>query len=172
VVRVLSIEKDDIIIEQMEELYKSVWNKSIKEPLVRHIKYKGFRGNRIISAEGRLIGFVYGYISLPEQYYHTLLSNELSQEEYDFWLKDCFEVVELVIHPLHRKRGFGSKLMRALLLGVDNKTAVLTTQVTNTAAQSLYTGLGWTVIKNAFILNKTEAPFMIMGKVLGKKNGL
>lgn len=62
--------------------------------------------------------------------------------------------------------------MRALLLGVDNKTAVLTTQVTNTAAQSLYTGLGWTVIKNAFILNKTEAPFMIMGKVLGKKNGL
>lgn len=46
------------------------------------------------------------------------------------------------------------------------KTSILTTQVSNLAAQTLYTSLGWVVVKENFIPSPTDEPYVIMGKVL------
>ncbi|MCM3364566.1 MULTISPECIES: GNAT family N-acetyltransferase [Niallia] len=165
-VRLLAINKNENIINKMEELYKQVWNKSIKERLIRHTTYEGFRGYIIITAEEELLGFAYGYTSLPGQYYHELLSIEVNQKQYETWLKDCFEVVEFAVHPLYRNKGYGKKLIHELLKGVENKTAVLTTQVNNTVARHLYKQMRWIVIKEPFIPSEHEATYVIMGKVL------
>ncbi|MCM3237621.1 GNAT family N-acetyltransferase [Heyndrickxia oleronia] len=116
---------------------KQVWNHSIKERLIKHSNYKGFRDYVINSVEGDIIGFSYGYTSSPGQYYHDLISNEVSQIEYDKWLVDCFEFVELAVHPLYRNQGYGKLLINELLRGVKNRTVVLTTQSNDQSAHNL-----------------------------------
>ena len=155
------------IIEQVSELYKEVWNKednSIKERIIRHKSYKGFKGYVILNDEDKIIGFSYGYTSLPGQFYHELLAKEFNAEEYQYWLQDCFEIVELAIHSSYRKQGLGKMLMEKLLEDIDNKTAILTTQMENKAACSLYESLHWKVLKAPFYPSNTKQPYVIMGK--------
>lgn len=165
-VSVVEIGKDENLLETIDSLYRQAWNQSIKERLIKHSNYDGFRGYIIMSDEEEILGFSYGYSSLSGQYYHELLSKELNTKEYEKWLQDCFEFVELVVHPSHRNQGYGKVLINELLKGVNNKTAVLTTQVKNISARNLYQGLGWVVVKEPFILNNNDSPYVIMGKVL------
>lgn len=111
-VRVLKIDFDEELLDTIDALYCQVWNQSIKERLIKHLKYEGFRGYVVLSEEEEILGFSYGYSSLSGQYYHDLLSKELGTKEYEKWLKDCFEFVELAVHPLHRNQGFGKLLIK------------------------------------------------------------
>ncbi|GIN37432.1 GNAT family N-acetyltransferase [Heyndrickxia oleronia] len=134
--------------------------------MIKHSNYKWFRVYVINSVEGDIIGFSYGYTSSSGQYYHYLISNELSQIEYDRWLVDCFEFVELAVHPLHRNQGYGKLLINELLREVKNKTVVLTTQSNNEIARNLYQDLGWGVIKESFRPENNDHTYSILGKVL------
>ncbi|WP_243300470.1 GNAT family N-acetyltransferase [Bacillus litorisediminis] len=165
-VRVVEIDRDPYILKTIDDLYRQVWNHSIKERLIKHSSYKGYRGYVIISDKEEVLGFSYGYSSLSGQYYHDLLSKELGPIGYEKWLKDCFEFVELAVHPSHRHLGYGKLLVNRLLKEVNNKTTVLTTQVYNKPVRNLYQGLGWVVIKEPFIPNNDSSPYVIMGKVL------
>ncbi|MEH7237643.1 GNAT family N-acetyltransferase [Bacillus sp. JJ1562] len=160
------IDKDENLLETINGLYRQVWNQSIKERLKKHLNYDGFRGYIMKSNGEEILGFSYGYTSRSGQYYHELLAKELGPIKYEKWLEDCFEFVELAVHPNHRKQGYGKELIHELLKGVTNKTAVLTTQVNNKSARNLYQGLGWVVIKEPFIPNKNDSPYVIMGKAL------
>nr|WP_304217247.1 GNAT family N-acetyltransferase [Fredinandcohnia onubensis] len=167
-VKVLELASDDVI-QKVAELYKEVWNSedhSIKERILKHSSYKGFRGFAILSKEDRVIGFAYGYTSLPGQFYHELLAKEFNSEEYHDWFQDCFEFVELAVHPSYRKQGLGKMLISKLVEGVDNSTTILTTQINNTSARSLYESLQWKVLKEPFYPSSLEHPYVIMGKEL------
>lgn len=163
---VLPIKQDENLLEKIDSLYREVWNHSIKERLIKHASYEGFRGYVIISDDEEVLGFSYGYTSLPGQYYHELLSKELGPKEHEKWLADCFELVELAVHPSHRKKGLGKLLVNELLIGVDNKTSILTTQVNNHSARKLYEALGWFVVKEPFLPNVESSQYVIMVKVL------
>lgn len=91
--------------------------------------------------KSEVVGFSYGYTSLPGQYYNGLLEKEFSSTEQTKWLTDCFELVKLAVHPSYRKQGLGKMLITELLEGVGNKTALLTIQVNNNSARSLYESL-------------------------------
>lgn len=167
-VKVIELESNEVI-QKVSELYKEVWNSedhSIKERIVKHSSYEGFRGFVIQSKEDRVIGFSYGYTSMPGQFYHELLAKEFNSEEYYDWLQDCFEFVELAVHPSYRKQGLGKMLISKLLEGVDNSTTVLTTQINNNSARSLYESLQWKVLKEPFYPSNTKMPYVIMGKKL------
>ena len=166
--RVLALASNEVL-HQVSELYKEVWNNehsSINERILRHSSYKGFRGFVILSKEDKLIGFSYGYTSLPGQFYHELLAKEFNSEEYHTWLQDCFEFVELAVHPSYRKQGLGKMLITKLLKDVENKTSILTTQVMNNSARSLYESLHWIVLKEPFYPGNSKQPYVIMGKEL------
>ena len=167
-VRVLALASNEVL-HQVSELYKEVWNNedsSINERILRHSSYKGFRGFVILSKEDKLVGFSYGYTSLPGQFYHELLAKEFNSEEYHIWLQDCFEFVELAVHPSYRKQGLGKLLITKLLEDVENKTSILTTQVMNNSARSLYESLHWKVLKEPFYPGNSKQPYVIMGKEL------
>ena len=167
--RVVDIYKmDEYLLNAIDDLYRQIWNHSIQERLNKHYRYHGFKGSVCISGDEEIVGFVYGYCSMPGQYYHELLANELGSVESKRWLKDCFELVELAVHPSHRNLGYGKLLVTQLLKEVQNQTAILTTQVTNQSARKLYQGLGWEVVKEPFIPGNSNAhsPYVIMGKVL------
>ncbi|WP_409289600.1 GNAT family N-acetyltransferase [Peribacillus sp. SCS-37] len=165
-IRILEIDSNESLLETIDGLYKQVWNHSIKERLIKHSSYKGFRGYIMFSDEKGILGFSYGYSSLSGQYYHELLSKELGPKEYEKWLKDCFEFVELIVHPSHRNQGYGKVLVNELLKGVNKKTTILTTQVNNKPARNLYQSLGWVLVKEPFIPVTNDSPYVIMGKVL------
>ena len=166
--RVEKIEWDENLLETIDDLYRQIWNQSIIERLKKHLNYDGFRGYIMKSDAEKILGFSYGYSSRPGQYYHQLLSNELGPMKYEKWLEDCFEFVELAVHPAYRNQGYGKMLIRELLKELTNKTTLLTTQVNNRSARNLYKGLGWIVVKEPFLPIKNDSPYVIMGKVLDK----
>lgn len=156
-------------IEKLANLYKEVWKSdddSIKERFLRHATYEGYQGMMIVTDEDEVVGFSYGYTSLPGQYYHGLLAREFNSQEYETWLKDCFELVEVAVHPSHRRQGLGRLLVTKLLEGVNNRSSILTTQVHNEAARKLYESLGWVVLKEPFFPTEKKIPYVIMGKKL------
>ncbi|OXT18201.1 hypothetical protein B9K06_06755 [Bacillus sp. OG2] len=175
----MNMNKDKIHLKKMEtkegclveaaSLYNLVWYKedqSFLERLMRHGSYDGFQGELAYEGDARLAGFVYGYYSQKGQYYRGLIEKELSEEEALTWLEDCFEVVELAVHPESRKQGIGRLLEQRLLGEVSNKTAILTTQRDNFAALQLYRSLGWIAIKESFFPDQTGTAYVIMGKRL------
>ncbi|MFC4408869.1 GNAT family N-acetyltransferase [Chungangia koreensis] len=155
---------NDALFDQIESLYNRVWNQSIDERLRKHYTYDGFRGVALLSKTDRLKGFAYGYTSLPGQYYHGLLAKELAPNEYEHWLTDCFEVVELAVDPDFRRQGHAKTLMTELLDEVERKTAILTTQTDNHSARSLYESMGWVIVKERFYPGVPDKPYVIMGK--------
>ncbi|MCU9614662.1 GNAT family N-acetyltransferase [Caldibacillus lycopersici] len=161
---------NDLVVERIPPLYELVWKKeesNFIHQFYRHLTYPGFQGIVATNEMQELVGYAYGYISTKGQYYHELLRSTLEQDNQDFWLKDCFELVELGVHPLFRNQQIASKLLDHLFSNVTNTTALLTTQVDNTAARNLYSKHGWQAVNQQFLPN-TIAPYVIMGKVLKK----
>ncbi|MBT2685298.1 GNAT family N-acetyltransferase [Bacillus sp. ISL-37] len=167
------ISRNEELMNQVAELYQQLWNQeddSIRNRVLRHSRYEGYRGYVAISEQGEVAGYAYGYFSQPGQYYHELLSNAFTPEEYQDWLEDCFEFVELGVHPSFRNQGLAKQLVTQLIDGVEHKTAVLTTQHNNAPARSLYESLGWIVLNDAFYPNGDEESYVIMGKKLQKEH--
>ena len=160
------IEINEALLGQIEQLYNKVWNQSIVERLKKHDTYEGFKGLALLNETDQLVGFAYGYTSLPGQYYHGLLSKALNSAEYEQWLSHCFEVVELAFDPGFRRQGHAKTLMTELLDGIKRKTVILTTQTDNKSARSLYESMGWVIVKEPFYPGEPEKPYVIMGRKL------
>lgn len=156
-------------LEQIVDLYHAVWKNEdplIKQRIQKHSTYQGFKGVIALHRTGEVTGFSYGYVSLPGQYYNQLLSKEFKPDEKQKWLEDCFELVELAVHPSYRKQGIGKLLVSKLLEDAHTKTAVLTTQINNVPARRLYESLGWRSLKEPFFPNNQNDPYVIYGKQL------
>ncbi|HEX7064090.1 MAG TPA: GNAT family N-acetyltransferase [Bacillales bacterium] len=93
-----------------------------------------------------LIGFAYGYSSLPGQFYRGKIAAQLSETQANDWLSDCFEFVELAVNPSYKRLGIASQLHDILSDNVDYKTFILTTWVHNSPAINLYKNKGWELI--------------------------
>ncbi|MDX8046258.1 GNAT family N-acetyltransferase [Gracilibacillus sp. S3-1-1] len=166
---------NDPDIEKIGELYCVTFlpdNFSIKDKenaiknIKKHTNYQGFIGLKAKDNKGDIIGFTYGYTSLPEQFYREKIANRLSKVEIGTWLFHCFELVELAVHPSYKCLGIASKLHDNLLKNVNLKTAVLTTSIENNPAINLYRKKGWEIIKNNAPVISKEHLQVIMGKVL------
>ncbi|MFC4559794.1 GNAT family N-acetyltransferase [Virgibacillus kekensis] len=136
----------------------------------KHTGYEGFVGFQAHHKDGMLAGVAYGYTSKPGQFYREKLAAQLPDEQAQRWLSDCFEFVELAVHPDYKRRGLASNLHDMLLGETGHKTAVLTTAVDNEPAIGLYAKKGWEVIKNDVPVLSEDNPQLIMGKYLNQTN--
>ncbi|EJR54601.1 hypothetical protein IIM_01541 [Bacillus cereus VD107] len=170
---IVSMQRDEELIENMVNLYCIVFERTnfeeMKERINRHMDYPNFKGIVALNDEGAVIGFSYGYQSLNGQYYNQLMREVLNFEKVDQWLEDCFEFVELAVHPKYRNVGLGTKLHNGLLEGIPNRTSVLTTQINNLKARSLYEKLDWVNVLEPFHPSKDNAPYVLMGKAIKTK---
>ncbi|WP_113867841.1 GNAT family N-acetyltransferase [Paraliobacillus ryukyuensis] len=156
-------------IKQLADIYRTVWNNGdnqLVDRFWRHAHYEGYAAFAIMNESNAPVGFVYGYRSLPGQYYHDLLNRALAEVGKQEWLHHCFEIVELAILPEYRGQGLAKQLLDTSLNNVDYHTAILTTKVKNKPARALYDSHGWSVLKNPFYPQENESPFIIMGKTL------
>jgi ribosomal protein S18 acetylase RimI-like enzyme len=133
---------------------------------VQHTERPGFRavGAFAESPGGeQMVGFGYGYQVAPGQWWHDQVRAALDRRTAKRWLPDAFEVCELHVHPDHQSRGIGRRLLHALVEGVPNPTALLSTPDADTKAFRLYRADGFIDLVRDYHFPGDARPFAILG---------
>lgn len=130
-----------------------------------HRTRPGFRLHVALD-DSKVIGFVYGYRSQPNTYWHDLVSQHLTPEARSQWLSDCFEFVELAVVPAFQGRRVGAALHDAVLEGLSFRTACLTTYSAQESAVRLYLKRGWEVLVDDILFPGDPYPYLLMGREL------
>jgi ribosomal protein S18 acetylase RimI-like enzyme len=133
----------------------------------RHALYGGFRAFGAFSADGRLVGFSYGYSSLPGRWWRETIAHPLTGDQRAYWLADAFELAELHVHPSAQGLKLGSQLHDLLMDGVPHKTALLSVMHRSERARNLYESRGWQkLVDDLRFPTEPGTPFSVLGLTL------
>jgi ribosomal protein S18 acetylase RimI-like enzyme len=140
---------------------------SFADTLRRHAMLGGFRVFGALNGRGQLVGFSYGYTSIPGLWWREQIARPLTQEEREYWLTDAFELAELHVHPLAQGQHLGSGLHDALLEALPQRTALLSVMHRSERARQLYSSRGWqTLIHDLRFSTEPGTPFSLLGLAL------
>jgi ribosomal protein S18 acetylase RimI-like enzyme len=116
--------------------------------MARHFGYPGFRA--VVAEDGdRLLGFSYGYVSAPGQWWNGEVRRAIGEQRALAVLDGALELAELHVDPPVQRRGLGRALLYAVTSGAAEANAVLTTEATNARARALYRSAGFTILHPA-----------------------
>ena len=136
---------------------------------VQHTERDGFRAVGAF-AEGpdgeQLVGFGYGYLVAPGQWWHDQVRHALDRRTAKRWLPGGFEVCELHVDPGHQSRGLGRQLLHALVRDIEAPAALLSTPDTDTKAFRLYHADGFVDLARNHHFPGDARPFAILGAQL------
>ncbi len=133
---------------------------------VQHTERPGFRAVGAFAAtpDGeQLVGFGYGYLIAPGQWWHDQVRAALDRRTAKRWLPGAFEVCELHVHPQAQSQGLGRRLLHALVEGVPAPAALLSTPDADTKAFRLYHADGFVDLARGHHFPGDSRPFAILG---------
>ncbi|MEO7262139.1 MAG: GNAT family N-acetyltransferase [Jatrophihabitantaceae bacterium] len=130
--------------------------------LLRHASFDSFRCRAALNAEGQMLGFGYGYTSLPGQWWHDLVLRAIAGES-DYWLGSAFELSELHVTPPAQGTGLGERLLRSLAEGLGHRTMVLSTPEGENRAWRLYRRMGFYDLARNHLFPGDHRPFGVLG---------
>ena len=138
---------------------------------IQHTDRPGFRAVGAFAATGagggeaaeQLVGFGYGYLIAPGQWWHDQVRAALDRRTAKKWLPGAFEVCELHVHPEHQSRGLGRQLLHALVAGATAPVALLSTPDADTKAFRLYHADGFVDLARGYHFPGDPRPFAILG---------
>jgi ribosomal protein S18 acetylase RimI-like enzyme len=131
---------------------------------IAHTERPGFRAVGAFTEDPeRLVGFGYGYLVAPGQWWHDQVRAALDRRTAKKWLPGGFEVCELHVHPDHQSRGIGRRLLHALVEGVSASAALLSTPDADTKAFRLYHEDGFVDLARGYHFPGDARPFAILG---------
>jgi ribosomal protein S18 acetylase RimI-like enzyme len=134
-----------------------------------HVRRPGFRAVATLDPGGTLLGFGYGYISGSGQWWHDQVRSALRRDARKAWLSDCFEVVELHVHPAAQGHGLGGAQLRGLLNMAAASTTLLSTPEADeqlSRAWRLYRRFGFVDVLRHFYFPGDDRAFAILGRNL------
>ncbi len=131
--------------------------------LADHIGRDGFRCCVAQEASNGVLGFAYGYPGRPGQWWYESVARAMDPVCRERWLADCFEFMEFAVLPDRQGQGIGSRIHDILIGELSNRTAVLSTPQSETAALRLYRRRGWVALLSDFVFPGDTVPFLIMG---------
>lgn len=134
-----------------------------------HTQRAGFRAVATLDGAGQLLGFGYGYLSAPGQWWHDQVRAGLRADPRRTALHGAFEVVELHVRPGAQGHGLGAAQLRALLSMTDSDRVVLSTpeaEESTSRAWRLYRRFGFTDVLRHFYFPGDERPFAVLGRTL------
>jgi len=137
--------------------------------IASHLHRRGFRAIATLDDRGNLLGFGYGYISEPGQWWHDQVKGAIPRDERNKWLSDCFEVVELHVSPAAQGHGLGAAQLRGLLSMTDAAATLLSTPEADeetSRAWRLYRRYGFVDVVRDFKFPGDTRPFAILGRAL------
>ncbi|MCA1644382.1 MAG: GNAT family N-acetyltransferase [Chloroflexi bacterium] len=131
----------------------------------RHTLYGGFRAFGAFDTDTRrLVGFSYGYTSVPGRWWRESIAAPLRADQRDYWLADAFEVAELHVLPSAQDLKLGSQLHDLLVLDLPHKTALLSVMHRSERARQLYQRRGWQMlVEDLRFPTEPGTPFSLLG---------
>ena len=146
-----------------EPPYAGINRDGLEERLRRLSAYPQFDGRVALDEEGRLLGFAYGWLSQPGQWWHDQLRALLDPTDAERWLGNCFEFVELAVGAEFRGQGVGGALHDSLLGAQSQRTAILSVNPQARPAYNLYLSRGWRIVVEPAFFREGSPAVRIMG---------
>ena len=114
------------------------------EELAGELEEPGFRC-WVASEDDRVVGFAYGLPTpeIPADGWYGLVREAVGAAAAERWLAGQFAVVWIAVHPDHRGRGLGRRLLERLLAEAGTDRAWLITHDLDSPARALYRSLGF-----------------------------
>ncbi|MER7205989.1 GNAT family N-acetyltransferase [Streptosporangium sp. NPDC000239] len=135
-----------------------------------HASYSRFTCLFAERADGRMVGFAYGFHGEPGQWWHGVVRQAITEHDGQArtreWLDDAFELAEVHVHPDYQGKGVGRAMVTGLCAGRLERTAVLSTRDQETAARHLYRSLGFGDLLTGFVFPGGQERYAILGTPL------
>jgi ribosomal protein S18 acetylase RimI-like enzyme len=137
----------------------------------KHVTHHGFACRAALLDDGTLVGFGYGYTTMPGQWWHDLVRNALRPEAAQEWLYDAFELSELHVLPEYHGIGIGRRLLTSLAAGIPHSVMLLSTPDQDTRAFRLYRDTGFVDLARNYLFPGDARPFAVLGARLPLRDG-
>jgi ribosomal protein S18 acetylase RimI-like enzyme len=137
----------------------------------RHAGNPGFRAVAVTAPQAsQIVAFGYGFRGAPGQWWHDVVESAVTATSgagvAARWLADALEVAEVHVRPEYQQQGIGRRLLLTLTAGRPERTAVLSTQDSDSPARHLYRSLGFEDLLTGFSFPGGGPPYAVMGAVL------
>jgi ribosomal protein S18 acetylase RimI-like enzyme len=129
----------------------------------RHASNEGFACRAAICDDGALVGFGYGYTTLPGQWWHDLVRRAMPPDMVADWLTDAFELSELHVLPAFQGFGLGRQLLLELAESIPHRSMLLSTPDADTRAFRMYRHLGFVDLARHYLFPGDARPFAVLG---------
>jgi ribosomal protein S18 acetylase RimI-like enzyme len=134
--------------------------------VARQAGFAGLQALGCFDGAGAIVGFAYGYPSVPGTWWRAVVEPDLGAAGHASWLRDAFEVAEVHVLPASQGRGLGEALVRQLLHRASGARAVLTAVDAETRARRLYHRLGFVDLARPVRFPGHAEPYVVMGATL------
>lgn len=157
-VRVLAVTADDLLALRDEAIAVAG-----PDALARlRTGRPGYRGCTARGADGRLVGFAYGWEGGPGDWWWDLAAGAVNEDVRRRWFADCFELVELAVLPGSRRSGIGTALHDAVLAQSERPHQVLSARCDAEDVRAFCASRGWRTVMEAMRFPGDEASFAIL----------
>jgi ribosomal protein S18 acetylase RimI-like enzyme len=129
----------------------------------RHAAHPGFACRAALLDDGTLVGFGYGYTTMPGQWWHDLVRKALNAEQAEQWLGNAFELSELHVLPEFQGAGTGRVLLAELGRSLPHDAMLLSTPDVDTRAFRLYRHVGFVDLRRHYLFPGDVRPFAVLG---------
>lgn len=167
---------DENTLNEIARVYDSIFHSSnessqkerlrhIRDSLLLHSSRKGYKCALAYINREHLAGFAYGYYGEHGQWWYDQVEQVLDERQRKMWLNGYFELVEIAVKKEYRRRGIATILYSELFSGIENKRALLSTQMGNEPAICFYSKMGWTPMAEHVRFSENGEEFVIMGRI-------
>ncbi|MFE7751670.1 GNAT family N-acetyltransferase [Streptomyces sp. NPDC057428] len=139
--------------------------------VLRHLDHPQARALGATTADGRLVGFVYGLPNHRTHWWSTVVEPYLRATGSDDWLDDSFVITELHVHPEFQQRGIGRELITTITDAVGLPRSILSAIDTESPARALYRALGYRDLARQVLFPSAPKPYAVMGAPLPLRRG-
>ncbi|WP_329041001.1 GNAT family N-acetyltransferase [Streptomyces sp. NBC_00178] len=139
--------------------------------VLRHLEHPQARALGATTADGRLVGFVYGLPNHRTHWWSTVVEPYLRATGTDDWLDDSFVITELHVHPGFQQRGIGRELITTITDAVGLPRSILSAIDTESPARGLYRALGYQDLARQVLFPSAPKPYAVMGAPLPLRRG-
>ncbi|MEU9359228.1 GNAT family N-acetyltransferase [Streptomyces sp. NPDC048301] len=139
--------------------------------VLRHLEHPQARALGATTADGSLVGFVYGLPNSRTHWWSTVVEPYLRATGTDSWLDDSFVITELHVHPGFQQRGLGRGLITSITDAVDLPRSILSAIDTESPARGLYRSLGYQDLARQVLFPSAPKPYVVMGAPLPLRRG-
>ncbi|MFI2650800.1 GNAT family N-acetyltransferase [Micromonospora fulviviridis] len=163
----------DVLAEAMG--YGPAMREGSRRQMLEHLAMPGFRAVVILGPLADVVGFGYGYLCRPGQWWRDWVAGAMPVvADRRRWLDEACTVSELQLRPSCQGRGLGEAMLRGMLSSAGTRTAVLSTPETveaRSGAWRLYRRMGFRDLRRGLRYPGDPRAFAIFGRDLPGRDG-